>query len=611
MANIFDSIGELFGGAGTSTDYTKQALLLNALNANEAQKEIDKVDTKTDDVRTLSNKAREAAGQAAGDKAGIAKKQAKAASAMQGGSRLMNAINAASAASNAATEGYDEAQSRAMNLEASRQQSDVANRLSKANSKANARMNAVNNQTQMLTGIDEAKNAAKQKDWDRATTMGSNLSKTLVDMYKEGAASGATGTGSDADTKDFLKRDEKGNKMNVKDRYKAKQEAKEEAYYKGQEAPKTTFVDTGNGFTQVQTNSDKNEPINEPQKEQTTLQNYKPVEQAQPEAKPEEEVPQPEAPAEEVAPAANDTTTPEAPETPDTKVDVPEVDEEMMAESGINPQNSEEQNKKGTENALSEITGRRNKDGTYVPLNKAQYADGIQKFGIFATIASIGLAVLTRGAFPPVDFSMFTGLNESYANYVEGIDNYNKYVRQAQSENAYEAERAKGSQDTADKAAQLNLTTENQQKERDAKWAEYLKNVDALNAQDKAKLDHELEVALQDVLTEGQIQVINANAEVQKAIMELMYKQDINKLADTAKAILKANLSNGDLNRIAKFVKSQEGMTYFENALKLFKTGADVGNAGANVVNSIKGNTGSDGTSDAGVKDFFKRMIKF
>lgn len=209
MANIFDSIGEWFGGAGTSTDYTKQALLLNALNANEAQKEIDKVDTKTDDVRTLSNKAREAAGQAAGDKAGIAKKQAKAASAMQGGSRLMNAINAASAASNAATEGYDEAQGRAMNLEASRQQSDVANRLSKANSKANARMNAMNNQAQMLTGMDDAKNAAKQKDWDRAVTMGSNLSKNLVDMYKaskEGAASAVTGTGSDSSTKDFFKR---------------------------------------------------------------------------------------------------------------------------------------------------------------------------------------------------------------------------------------------------------------------------------------------------------------------------------------------------------------------------------------------------------------------
>lgn len=193
MANIFDSIGDWFG-TGTSTDYTKQALLLNALNANEAQKEIDSVDTKTDDVRTLSNKAREAAGQAAGDKAGIAKKQAKAASAMQGGSRLMNAINAASAASNAATEGYDEAQQRAMNLEANRQQSDVSNKLNKATNKATARMGAVNNQIQMMTGIDKAKDAAKQKDWDRLANVGEQAGKIIAAAY------------SDADTKDFFKR---------------------------------------------------------------------------------------------------------------------------------------------------------------------------------------------------------------------------------------------------------------------------------------------------------------------------------------------------------------------------------------------------------------------
>lgn len=191
--NIFDKLGDWFDN-GSSTDYTKQALLLNALNANEAQKEIDKVDTKTDDVRTLSNKAREAAGQAAGDKAGIAKKQAKAASAMQGGSRLMNAINAASAASNAATEGYDEAQSRAMNIEASRQQSDVANRLNKANSKANARMSAMNNQAQMMTGMDATKNAAKQKDWERMASIGEQAGKIIAAAY------------SDADTKDFFKR---------------------------------------------------------------------------------------------------------------------------------------------------------------------------------------------------------------------------------------------------------------------------------------------------------------------------------------------------------------------------------------------------------------------
>lgn len=396
--------------------------------------------------------------------------------------------------------------------------------------------------------------------------------------------------------------------MNVKQRAKAKKDAAEEAYYKGMEAPKTTFVDTGNGITEVQTNSDKNESINEPSAtteiKRTTLQNYKPVQSVE-QAKPQEikqEV------TEEVAPAeTTETKTPAADTTPDIKVDVPEVDEEMMAESGINPQNSEEQNKQGTENALSEITGRRNKDGTYVPLNKVQYADGIQKFGIFATIASIGLAVLTKGAFPPVDFSAMTGLNESYAKYVEGIDNYNKYVRQAQGENSYESERAKGSLEDANKTAQLNLTTENQQKERDTNYQAFLKNLDAQNTQAQTKLEAELNVALQDVLTEGQIDVINANRDVQKEILQLMYTQDVNKLADQGKAIIDAGFSLNDLNKLAQFSKSQSGQTFFENIIKGFNTAANAANVGANIVNAVKGGT----SSDCGTKEFFKRMIKF
>lgn len=405
--------------------------------------------------------------------------------------------------------------------------------------------------------------------------------------------------------------------MNVRDRYKAKQEAKEEAYYKGTEAPQTKMVDTGNGFTEVQTNTDKNGRVNSPvnnlvNNKQTTLQNYKPVEgkpvgQAQPVQKEAEAEAEAEVVGNAEVPENSATETPaqqQAETQPDVKVEVPEVDEEMMGESGINPKNTEEQNQKGTENAISEITGGRNKDGTYKPLNKVQYADGIQKFGIFATIASIGLAVLTKGAFPPVDFSAITGLNDSYAKYLEGIDNYNKYIRQAQGENAYESERAKGSIDNAKKTAELNEAGKDHSKETDAKWAEHLKNIDAVIAQDKAKLDHELEVALQDVLTSGQLDVIKANADVQKAIMELMYKQDVSRLPDQGKAILDAGFTLNDLNKLAQFSKSQAGQTYFENIMKGINT---VGQAAGNVANIAKGGTGSD----AGTKDFFKRMIKF
>lgn len=416
--------------------------------------------------------------------------------------------------------------------------------------------------------------------------------------------------------------------MNAKQRYLAKKEAQEEAYYKGLEAPQTKMVDTGNGFTQVQTNSDKNGPVNAPapQKQNTTLQNYKPVEgkpvvQEQPQGQPQPQeqsqvVGNSEAPA---VPSNETQAQAQAEEDADVTGQVGEVDEGTMDKVGINPKNTEQENKKNTENIINKITGDRNKDGTYKPLGKWEYADGIQQFGMLATIASIGLAVLTRGAFPPVDFSMFTGLNESYANYVKGINNYNDYVRQAQAENAYDRNRAEGSIDDAKKTAELNAAGEDHSKEVDAKWAEYLKNVDAMNAQDKAKLDHKLEVDLQDVLTEGKLQEMREDAKLKMAIMELMYKQDINRISDTAKAVLKANLSMDDLNKVSQFVKAQGGMTYFENFLKSINAGANVANAGANLVNSLKPgvsiNTGVNGNnntgSDAGTKEFFKRMIKF
>ena len=119
-----------------------------------------------------------------------------------------------------------------------------------------------------------------------------------------------------------------------KQRAQAKKEAAEEAYYKGMEAPKTSFVDTGNGITEVQTNSDKNGPVNEPVQKQTTLQNYKPVqsvEQAKPNAESQEVKPDAATLTEEVAPAeTTEIKTPAADTTPDVKVEVPEVDEEMM-----------------------------------------------------------------------------------------------------------------------------------------------------------------------------------------------------------------------------------------------------------------------------------------
>ena len=53
---------------------------------------------------------------------------------------------------------------------------------------------SVNNQTQLMAGMDATKNAAKQKDWDRMVSVGEQAGKIIAAAY------------SDADTKDFFKR---------------------------------------------------------------------------------------------------------------------------------------------------------------------------------------------------------------------------------------------------------------------------------------------------------------------------------------------------------------------------------------------------------------------
>lgn len=88
--------------------------------------------------------------------------------------------------------------------------------------------------------------------------------------------------------------------------------------------------------------------------------------------------------------------------------------------------------------------------------------------------------------------------------------------------------------------------------------------------------------------------------------MTILHTNEVNLPVEQAKAIRDAGFTSKDLENFAKFSKSQAGQTLYENLLKLFYAGTNAANAGANVVNSIKG-TGSD----SGTKDFFKRMVKF
>lgn len=401
------------------------------------------------------------------------------------------------------------------------------------------------------------------------------------------------------------------NKMNAKQRRQAKLDAQEDAYYKGLEAPKTSFVDTGNGITEVQTNSDQDEPITEKQVKPTTSQNYKPV-STKPVSTPAQATPAPAA----QAPVESEPVKQVEADTDISSVVEP-VTEETMDEAGINPNNTPEQNEASTKEAASQIGKVVDKDGRMKPLDKMEFATDIQKIGVFATIASIGLAILTKGAVPPVDFSAFTGLNEAYSSYLKFVDDYNTHISEAAGKTTAEEIRAGQEQSVAEKAAEIEnvkakdlgkFETEQakEMKNLDFEHSKAMKQIDQLNQKEIMQLGHDLSVAMQDVLTTGQIQVIQANADVQKAVLEIMYNQDINKAADSAKALLNAGFSMNDLNRIAQFAKSQQGQTYYENVLRGINAGLSTVQTATEAVNAFRP-TGSD----EGTKDFFKRMLKF
>lgn len=353
---------------------------------------------------------------------------------------------------------------------------------------------------------------------------------------------------------------------------KAAQLQKEEEYYNAQQAPTTTQVENEDGtFTQVQTNTDAPLPT-EPAVDTTTA-SYK--EQAP-------ENPVNKVAATEVAPKVVPEEQAAEPADQNITGAVEEPTQEDVESIGLTPDATPEQKVKSADNAMSFISVG---DKTGVkPVNKWDYADNIQKFGTIATIASFAVsavAALAGITLPPVNFSAFTGLDESYKAYQQLCKDYNAYVVKGRGQNTEESIRA----------------------EQDEAIAKAAANINNMQAKDLAKYNNDLAEHMQGVLTEGQLQVIAANADVQQAMLKLMYTQDINKAGDAAQALLDKGFSMKDLNKIAQFMKANEGQTWYENILRGV-------NAAGSAVTSITSATKGTG-SDAGTKNMFKRMIGF
>lgn len=122
MLDWIKGIRKAFGQA-EATNIAKGA-------ADKAKETVDTV--KLSDAEDLYNKGRAAAGVAAADKAGIAKKQAKAAASMNNASKAMSAIQGAQATTDAVQQGYDAASQNAAAMQAGQEAKELAKAQTKA-----------------------------------------------------------------------------------------------------------------------------------------------------------------------------------------------------------------------------------------------------------------------------------------------------------------------------------------------------------------------------------------------------------------------------------------------------------------------------------------------
>lgn len=151
---------------------TKQTDAIRANAAKYAAQIMDEANTQTDDIETLYNKGRGAAGVAANDKAGIAKKQATAAAKMGNASKLQAAIAGANAANDAVQQGYDETANQAAAMEASRQSQQAQMNYNRAAQQAGTI-------SDMYGSLADSKDQTAQQRLNRAAQVGASMASSF------------------------------------------------------------------------------------------------------------------------------------------------------------------------------------------------------------------------------------------------------------------------------------------------------------------------------------------------------------------------------------------------------------------------------------------------
>lgn len=187
MASIFediwDGVTDYFSGGKESTrDYVKNMLAAQAIydsSMNDVRdtyaKDVEAAQAKRKSLKEIGAEGKEAAATEASNKAGIAKRNAKAAAMQNSGSRLMSAIQGAQAANDAVSSGFDAAAARNTAMAQGINEADITNALNAAQNKANLASAAAKNKYDTASNIAATKKANADASADRKSQLGNTI----------------------------------------------------------------------------------------------------------------------------------------------------------------------------------------------------------------------------------------------------------------------------------------------------------------------------------------------------------------------------------------------------------------------------------------------------
>jgi len=184
--DIWDGITDYFSGGKESTrDYEKEMKKAQA-DYEAAMKGVS--DTYASDVaaaqakrkslKEIGAEGKEAAATEASNKAGLAKKNAKAAAMQTSGSKLMSAIQGAQAANDAVSSGFDASAARNTSMAQSINEADITNALTAAQNKADLASSAAKNKYDTASSIASTKKANADASAARKSQLGNALLQT-------------------------------------------------------------------------------------------------------------------------------------------------------------------------------------------------------------------------------------------------------------------------------------------------------------------------------------------------------------------------------------------------------------------------------------------------